>query len=187
MDGTLTVAIHNFLLIRKKLGLPQGLPILETIETYPEKKAKRILSKLDKIEYELALRSNPQNGVYELLHKLKSQNKKLGIITRNSIENAHETLNNCKLSSFFERKYILGRESCKPKPSPECVKKLMDLWNACPSDTIMVGDYLFDLLSGRAAGVFTIYLDVSNVFKWKDYANLCVSSMHNILKFLHQK
>ena len=70
MDGTLTIDTHNFILIREKLGIPRGAPILETIETFPEKKAKNVLKKLEKIEYDLAKCSKPQNGVNELLLQL---------------------------------------------------------------------------------------------------------------------
>ena len=44
----------------------------------------------------------------------------------------------------------------------------------------MVGDYLFDLQAGRRAGTATIYLDTTGQFTFRDEADLCVKSLHEI-------
>ena len=41
LDGTLTVAAHDFDKIRGTLGLPRNEPILEVLETYPKNTLKR--------------------------------------------------------------------------------------------------------------------------------------------------
>ena len=52
LDGTLTVAVHDFNAIRNELGIPAGQPILKTIESLPEmnhllfSKSSRILRKI---------------------------------------------------------------------------------------------------------------------------------------------
>lgn len=57
----------------------------------------------------------------------------------------------------------------------------MDLWKANPKETVMIGDYVFDLDAGAAAGVETIYLDPSGKFPFKDSATHCVKNLGEIL------
>jgi len=44
MDGTLTLAVHDFDAIRNTLGLPLGKPILEAIEDLPAPQAKHMIA-----------------------------------------------------------------------------------------------------------------------------------------------
>ena len=36
LDGTLTVAVHDFNAIRKELGIPERQPIVEALKSLPE-------------------------------------------------------------------------------------------------------------------------------------------------------
>ena len=54
MDGTLTIAQHNFDAIRAELGLPVGLPILESLEQLPPDEAAHLHIRLNEIELEVA-------------------------------------------------------------------------------------------------------------------------------------
>jgi HAD superfamily hydrolase (TIGR01509 family) len=174
MDGTLTVAIHDFDAIRNALGLPQGRPILEQLAEMPEEKAAPLTRRLDEIELELVARSAPQAGARELLDALRARNAGLGILTRNSHDNAVATLDNCGLLEYFDPARVLGRESCEVKPSSDGIRKLLKTWRAAPKDAVMIGDYLFDLIAGREAGTATVYVDPSGRFEYADRADVCV-------------
>ena len=41
LDGTLTIAVHDFNAIRKELGIPEGQPIIKTLESLPVKEARK--------------------------------------------------------------------------------------------------------------------------------------------------
>ncbi|MGH7293265.1 MAG: HAD family hydrolase, partial [Myxococcota bacterium] len=62
MDGTLTVAMHDFDAMRAELGLPQGMPMLEEIARRPADEARAILARLDELELELARRARAAEG-----------------------------------------------------------------------------------------------------------------------------
>ena len=49
MDGTLTVAVHDFNAIRDELGLPQGRPILEQLAEMPEERSGPLRERLDEV------------------------------------------------------------------------------------------------------------------------------------------
>jgi HAD superfamily hydrolase (TIGR01509 family) len=180
MDGTLTVAVHDFDAIRDALGLPQGRPILEQLSEMSEAEAEPLRRRLDQIERDLAGRATPQAGAHELLSALCDRGVRLGILTRNSHENALETLSNCGLADYFDPECVLGRESCDVKPSADGIRKLLAAWNAPPEQAVMVGDYLFDLIAGREAGTATVYVDPDGKFEYADRADLCVKDLGDL-------
>ncbi len=177
MDGTLTVPMHDFDQIRARLGLPAGRPILETIASLPRQQAKEVFARLDEIEFQIASRSKPRHGAGELLAALKGCGARLGILTRNSRENALKTLRVCRLLDFFEPGSILGRESVAPKPDPEGIHKLLQIWRIDPDRAAIVGDYVFDMMAGRTAGVATILLGREPDSAWLEHIDVCVEDL----------
>ena len=181
MDGTLTVAKHDFLAIREALGIDAHLPILEAINAMPEDLAREKRRKLDEMEREVASRSTPMPGAAELLATLYQRGDRLGILTRNNSDCAEITLSACGFDHYFEQEHVLHRDSCPPKPEPDGVHKLLDHWGADASDAVMVGDYLFDLQSGRRAGSATIYIDTEGEFPWAAEADICIAHLSELL------
>ena len=184
MDGTLTVAIHDFDAIREALGLRKGRPILERLAEMPASQSEPLFKRLDEIELELVRRAAPQKGARDLLFALRDGGASLGVLTRNSHENALSTLEVCGLAEFFEPENVLGRESCKVKPSSEGIKLLLAAWTASPEKAVMVGDYLFDLVAGREAGTATVYLDPSGRFEYAGRADVCVKDLEQLAGLL---
>ena len=75
----------------------------------------------------------------------------------------------------------MGREAALPKPSPEGIRQLLKLWDAAPEDAVMVGDYVFDIMAGRAAGTATVYVDTSGEFQWADHADIRVRRLEHLV------
>ena len=184
MDGTLTLAVHDFPAIRNKLGINKDLDIIEAIESLPPEEAREKFRLLDEIEIELTLRSQKQPGAEQLLALLYEQNKMLGILTRNTVRNAKDTLVECNLKKFFPDQQILGRESATPKPSPDGINILLNKWEVDPASAVMVGDYKYDLEAGRRAGTATIYVDVNEENLWSDFADLHVYHLNQIFDII---
>jgi len=184
MDGTLTVACHDFAQIRRDLGMPQDKPILEEIDKLPQNQAQKLHKKLYDIEFEIAHQAQAQPHAKSLLSHLSEQGHQIGILTRNSVDIAFATLEASGLIEYFKPENILGRESCAPKPDPEGVLKLIRQWGAQAKETVMVGDYWFDLKSGYEAGTHTIHFDVSGTDNWPDvthYRISCFSDITNLI------
>ena len=184
MDGTLTLAVHDFPAIRNKLGINKDLDIIEAIEALPPEEAREKFRLLDEIEIGLTLRSQEQPGAEQLLTLLSEQNKMLGILTRNTVRNAKDTLVECNLKKFFPDQQILGRESAAPTPSPDGINILLNQWEVDPASAVMVGDYKYDLEAGRRAGTATIYLDVNEENLWSDFADLHVYHLNQIFDII---
>jgi HAD superfamily hydrolase (TIGR01549 family) len=177
MDGTLTVAAHDFDAIRRELGLRPNIPILEQFAAMPAAESAPLRERLDEIELEIATRSERQEGAGELLEGLRGRGATVGILTRNSHHSALETLYACGLADFFDIDNVLARESCTPKPSADGILMLLTRWAAVPTQAVMVGDYLFDMVAGREAGVMTVLFDPGGEFEWAAHADASVDSL----------
>ena len=185
LDGTLTIAVHDFNAIREELGIPEGQPIIKTLESLPLKESRNKKKKLQEIEEKLALNASPAPGVEKLLETLNSQNYFFGILTLNTRENAWITLKALGLSEYFTKESVIRRWGAEPKPSPNGIKKLLNHWNVYANDALIVGDYLYDLQVGRAADIATVHVDPSGNFEWPELTDISVCSLNELTEMLH--
>lgn len=177
LDGTLTVAIHDFAKIRAILGVPDGVDILGHLDALPEAQAHAARGLLLSIEDELAGRTEPAEGALELLQLLHLRGARVGVLTRNTRDNALKTLGRIGLSPYIPERDVLGRDDALAKPDPDGIFKLACRWGVPPAALIMVGDYAFDLLTGRAAGAGTIHVDPARAFRWPELTDIAVGSL----------
>ncbi|WP_277591937.1 HAD family hydrolase [Pseudomonas chlororaphis] len=160
MDGTLTVAVHDFAAIREALGIPPEHDILTHLAALPAAEAAAKHAWLLEHERDLALGSRPAPGAVELVRELAGRGYRLGILTRNARELAHITLEAIGLADCFAVEDVLGRDEAPPKPHPGGLLKLATAWAVAPAEMVMVGDYRFDLDCGRAAGTHTVLVNL---------------------------
>ncbi|MFK7858702.1 MAG: HAD family hydrolase [Granulosicoccus sp.] len=181
MDGTLTIAMHDFDAMRAELKLPVGMPILEALAAMDPADASVKYRELDEMELRMAAEATPQDGSVELLEHLSSAGAQLGIVTRNGREIADVTLKACGLDRFFDEQSIISRDCCTAKPDPAGVNLLLSRWNGEASNAVMVGDFVFDLQAGHSAGTATVHMDVSGEFAWPEITDVSVHSLRELL------
>jgi HAD superfamily hydrolase (TIGR01509 family) len=160
LDGTLTVAQHDFAGIKRRLGLPPDLAILEAIALRPASEQAELLERVHAWEAELADSARAAPGAAALLGRLRDEGRRLGVVTRNSRATALRTLAAAGLRAFLSDEDVVGRDEAAPKPAPDGLRLLLARWNADPGDAVMVGDFRFDLEAARAAGVSAIWVDL---------------------------
>ena len=184
MDGTLTVSAHDFEHMRSELGLAPQVPILEALQAMPEAESAPLWETLNELEFFYAGKASIMRGAAELLEKLHADGRQLAILTRNTMPVVEHTLRACAIDRFFPLEHILDRDACIPKPSPDGIMHLLEFWQADASDTVMVGDYLYDLEAGRGAGVATIHLDTRGDVDWSEYTDIRVEDLGQIIDYL---
>ncbi|MDH0748040.1 HAD family hydrolase [Pseudomonas sp. GD03842] len=160
MDGTLTIAVHDFPAIKRALGIPQEDDILSHLAALPSEEAAAKHAWLLEHERELAIASKPAPGAVELVRELAQRGCRLGVLTRNARELAHVTLEAIGIADCFHVDDVLGRDEAAPKPDPDGLLKLARAWDVAPSQMVMVGDYQFDLRCGKAAGTHTVLVNL---------------------------
>ncbi|AMK33043.1 HAD family hydrolase [Pseudomonas mosselii] len=160
MDGTLTVAVHDFAAIREALDIPSDHDILTHLAALPAEEATVKHAWLLEHERDLAIASKAADGAVELVRELAGRDCRLAILTRNARELAHVTLEAIGLADCFPVEHILGRDEAAPKPSPDGLLQIARAWGVSPAEMVMVGDYRFDLDCGRAAGTRTVLVNL---------------------------
>jgi HAD superfamily hydrolase (TIGR01509 family) len=186
MDGTLTVSAHDFEHMRRELGLAPEVPILEALQAMPQIEAAPLWELLNELEFYYAGKTSLMQGALELLQYLHEKGCRLAILTRNTMPVVKHTLEVCAIEHYFPVDYILDRDSCIPKPSPDGINQLLRMWQAEVSDSVMVGDYRYDLEAGKAAGVATVHLDTRGDVDWSRVADLRVENLGEIIRYLEE-
>ncbi|MCP4188050.1 MAG: HAD family hydrolase [Gammaproteobacteria bacterium] len=183
MDGTLTESAHDFEFIRQELSIASQTPILEALHAMPPEQSEPLWQKLNQMEEHFAEQSSLKHGAAELLEKLQARGVELAILTRNTMPMVEKTLTACGIDHFFPIHHRLDRDSCTPKPSPDGINHLLELWRVDAIDTVMVGDYLYDLQAGRSAGVTTIHVDTRGI-DWPEFTDIKVIHLTEIVALL---
>lgn len=182
MDGTLTHAAHDFQAFKAEHGMPLDRPILEVIAESPSDRAAWLQQRLIGWEEGIAQASRAAEDAIVLLSHLRASGHAVAVLTRNTRRLALVTLEAAGLHEHFHPDVVLGRDSAAPKPSPDGVNQILRTWGAPASDAVMVGDYLFDIEAGRAAGVATVLVDrVRQSPPWAGVADRVVWGLDELL------
>jgi HAD superfamily hydrolase (TIGR01509 family) len=183
MDGTLTLAVHDFPAIKRALDIPEDDDILHHLAALPADEAAGKRAWLLEHERELAYAASPAPGARELLHALLDRGCRLGVLTRNAHELALVTLQAVGMGDCFASDDILGRDEAPPKPHPGGLLHLAQKWGIAPQELVMVGDYRFDLECAKAAGARSVLVNVPDN-PWPELADLHAPDCAQLLRAL---
>lgn len=94
------------------------------------------------------------NNVEMILKTLKEDGYKLGVVTSKNKSTAFKGLNRFNISHYFD--VLIGSDDVKNhKPHEEPILNACKFLNVKPSESIMIGDSIYDIISGRNAGTKT--------------------------------
>jgi len=180
LDGTITQPFFDFDAIREEMGYPpEAEPILELMKkmTHQEREnAERILQ----VHEDRAVAESILNpGAKETLTELRSRGILIGVLTRNKRDNAVAVAD--KHGLIFDA--IVGREEGPAKPDPFGIFYLCEQFAIKPHESLVVGDYLFDLLCARAADAIAVLL--KNHHKADDFMHHADFVIENIADVLN--
>lgn len=182
LDGTITQPFLDFDAIRRDMGYPSDAgPILELMKKMTRRQrdeAQRILLRHEQKAVTASL-LNP--GVRETLDELRSRRIFTGILTRNTRVNAMAVADKHDLK--FDA--VVGREQGPAKPDPFGVLHLCGRFGIVPRESLVVGDYLDDLLCARAAGAVSVLLkNHHQAEEFARHADFVVENIPDILPIL---
>jgi len=183
LDGTLTVPYFDFDAIRREIGLPTQprTPILEAMETMTPAERDRCEVILVRHEEKAAHESELWDDALAVLAEIRRAGIPLGLLTRNSRRSVDMIL--AKHGMAFD--CIYTREDGAIKPSPEPVRAICRRLNVDPTAAWVVGDYLFDLMSGNEAGATTVLMAGNGTIpEFADQANHVVRRLSELLTLL---
>lgn len=155
LDGTITQPYFDFDAIREEIGIGKDEgPVLEAMAQMTvaqRQRAERILHRHEEQALEASI-LNP--GAAETLGELRRRAIPVGILTRNRKCNAQAIARKHGLD--FDS--VVGREDGPVKPDAFGVLHLCRRFGVNPAETLLVGDYLYDLQCARAAGATAVLI-----------------------------
>jgi hydrogenase expression/formation protein HypE len=189
-DGTLTVPdTLDFAAVRQAVGCPRGVGLLEhlaDVTDAQERRAKEAV--LEAWEIEAAGRTRENAGATDLVSTLHDLGVPLGIITRNTRESIDRSLAQLPRIDPGWFDVIVTRDlPLSPKPLPDGVHYAADQLGVDVGELLVVGDYLFDIEAGKAAGALAMYLhnDPSGPFHGQG-ADFVVHSLGEALQVIRR-
>jgi HAD superfamily hydrolase (TIGR01662 family) len=154
---------------------------LDHIRSLPKEKGQELLRQLESREREAAKKAEIAEGAREILAHCRDKGIKVVVITRNSQEAAALTLEVLGL----EVDMILSREDANPKPSPDALELVLNHYGIKPYQMAYIGDYLYDVQAGNAAGVKTILLTTQErADEWAPAADMVAEDLYQVLDLL---
>lgn len=184
LDGTITQPFFDFDAIRQELGLDKDCgAILEVMAKMTPQQRERCEEILHFHEDRAVTESKLNIGTKEMLSELVRGGIRIGILTRNRKCNAVAVAEKHGL----EFDAILGREDGPVKPDAFGVLKLCEQFGVEPAETLMVGDYLFDLLCARAAGAVSVLLaNHHQADEFSEHADYTIEKINDILQIVEE-
>jgi HAD superfamily hydrolase (TIGR01509 family) len=185
LDGTITRPFFDFDSIREEIGMSKDAgPILEAMQKMPPAECKRAEMILKFHEDRAVKDSTLNDGAAETLETLGLRSIHIGILTRNKRDNALAIAKMHNLA--FDA--VVGREDGPVKPDAFGVLNLCEQFAVKPAETLVVGDYLFDLLSARAAGAVAVLLKThEKCSEFAEYADFTIIALDELLGIIDNK
>lgn len=183
MDGVVINSPLNFKEIGKRIALDSSEPFLENIEKIRDPaKRRRAHQILEQEEKKAASLSTLNKDVPSLFDFLERKGIKRALVTRNNEEAVRLVLE--KFGLKFD--VVITREDAAPKPSKEPVLLACKRLRLSPEEVVLVGDYKFDLIAGRDAGVKTLLLKNKGNFS-SQLADIVINSLGEIKDIILSK
>jgi HAD superfamily hydrolase (TIGR01509 family) len=185
LDGTITQPFFDFDAIREEIGLERNSgPVLEAMEKMTPAQRRRAEKILHFHEQKAVTESALNAGARETLEALREAGVHIGILTRNRRSNALAIARKHNLRFDI----IVDREDGPVKPDAFGVLRICEQFGVRPEETLVVGDYLFDLLCAKAAGAVAVLLANSRqADEFAEHADFRIETIDQILQIVEDK
>ena len=182
LDGTITAPFFDFDKIRQEMGMaPDAGPVWEAMEKMTPQQRKRAEKILHFYEQSAVTESTLNTGAKETLARLGKDGIHIGILTRNTKANA--LVVGAKHGLKFD--FIVGRDDGPVKPDTFGVLRICERFGVKPKETLVVGDYLFDMLCAKSAGAAAVLLaNHERADEFAEYADFIIEKLDEIMQII---
>ncbi len=185
LDGTITQPYFDFDVIREEMGLDRNSgPVWESMEKMSPKQRRDAEQILHFHEERAVTESKLNPGAKQTLSMLRKAGIHIGVLTRNKRSNALAIADKHGLK--FDA--IVDREDGPAKPDAFGVLRICKQFDVRPLETLVVGDYLFDILSAKAAGAVAVLLaNHDRAAEFSEHADFTIENIGQILQIIEEK
>lgn len=153
LDGTLVDSRLDFAAMRRELGAPAGIGLLEYVETLASEEAQQsAMAVIHKHEVAGAMAATWIATAEEAIHSLHAQGTPIAIVTRNNRHAATLTMERLNMPPIP----LKAREDAAPKPDPEALLAIAGEWRIHPKHCAYIGDFRYDIEAAERAGMLPV-------------------------------
>lgn len=180
-DGVIAETRLDFSGIREKYFEGRRVPLLEAAERLPEARRREFHRDVEALEVEGADKATMVPGADELIAWLEASGLPWGIVSRNCRAAIDLAALRCGVAL---PPVTLSRDEGPVKPDPEALWLAAEMIAALPERCVFVGDFVYDLIGGRRAGMRTVLVQriEENWLQWTDAAFPRVTDLVEALK-----
>lgn len=184
LDGTLTKPVLNFDLIRSEMGISShSVGILEAMQQMPSDTRQKAMDILDRHELYAAINAVLHDGVHEVFGFLRQHDIPIGLLTRNTRQNVTRVAAQHNL--IFDA--VVDRDDGPAKPDGFGVRKLCEIFDVPPAETIVVGDFLHDLHAAHNAGATAVLIRTHpKAAEFQDQADYTIDCIQKLIPLIQQ-
>ncbi len=185
LDGTITQPYFDFDVIREEMGLDRDSgPVLESMEKMSPRQRRDVEQILHFHEEQAVTESRLNPGAKQTLSALRKAGIHIGVLTRNKRSNALAIARKHGLK--FDA--IVDREDGPVKPDAFGVLRICKQFDVKPLETLVVGDYLFDILSAKAAGAVAVLLaNHDRAAEFSEHTDFTIEKIGQILQIIDEE
>ena len=155
MDGTLTVPNIDWKELRARVGVAEGVGIMEHIYALSGVEARRADLIVRETEMTSVCDAVANQGLGQLFDQLENKPWKRALITNNHREAMERVV------STFDLRFdlLMSREDAPLKPAPDLLLLALERFEISPEEAVFIGDGRYDRAASVAAGVRYIHLE----------------------------
>jgi HAD superfamily hydrolase (TIGR01509 family) len=177
-DGVIADTSLDFSEIRQKYYGGQRAMLLEDADKLPPGMAAALMSDLREIEMRGAREAKPVPGILEILDWVREKGIPWAVVSRN-----------CR-DSIFEAARVIGvdlpsvvrsrDDGSRVKPDPSALVETCELLGIPPCQTLFIGDYIYDMIGARRAGMRGILVREKFKPDWTQWLERSYGSMSEL-------
>ena len=179
-DGVLADTQLNFAPLRQKYFGGKLVPLLESAARLSPLLRDEVCAEIRRVEMDGAERARPIPGALELIRWLNERGISWVVVSRNCRDSILLAATRCEIDL---PRHVLSREDPAVKPEPEALHLAAKLMGVPLENCLMVGDFIYDLLGARRAGIRCVLVERTTA-EWKDLADVAYDTMEDFLSAL---
>lgn len=181
-DGVLAETRLDFSPIREKYFGGKEVAILEEMKSMDDEEREMLKGDIKRLEMDGASSATAVPGGYELVSLLEERGIPWSVVSRNCPESIYLA---ARTIGFNLPENTFHRESGHVKPSPEALWMAADAMRVSYGSCTMIGDFIYDLLGARRAGMRAILVERGQE-KWSHWADGHFLRLIDLLKSLSE-
>lgn len=181
-DGVLADTRLDFSSIREKYFGGRDAAILEEMSHMDSEEREKLSNDIKRVEMEGASIATAIPGGTELVSFLNERHIPWSVVSRNCPESIYLS---AKTIGFNLPENTFHRESGHIKPSPEALWMAAGVMGIPANSCTMIGDYVYDLLGARRAGMRAILVERGQE-SWSHWADGHFPKLENFLTSLRE-